>query len=624
MMTTTTNLDAALWYASVGWHVLPVQTNSKLPASAHGVHDATTDAETIRGWWAQNPHYNVAIAAGEISGIVVFDIDPRNGGREGWDEWIESVGDDLDGPVQLTAGGGEHRLATWQPGLRSCKLAQGVDFLSDGRYFVAFPSEINGRTYEWEGSSDPMEGVAVMPVPTRWLGAIGHKKRTQPARGGLITGNRNAGLTSLAGVMRHHGMTEAEILSALTVANEERCDIPLPDSEIRQIVRSVARYEPEHDIAANMAIGATIADTLLAPKQTEAGWLIQADEFSSEPAPVEWLVKGWVQANALIMVHGPSGSGKTFQVLDWVARIACGMSDWRGKRVRNGGVVYLAGEGHVGLRARLAGWKHHHQVKRIGNMWLSDSGCDLNTAAGYTKVIEHIRLLPEPPCVIVVDTLHRFLAGDENSAQDAKTMLDACAALMREFGCTVILVHHTGVSEEAQHRARGSSAWRGALDIEISVVPGTVIELIQRKSKDAELSEPINVKLESVQIPGWYDQDGEPVTTAVMVEADADAINIATKLTQHRVTFEEAWETNGREVKMNRPYLKREYLVDYLVKKKDIKESSAKVYVKPNSKGRIICELISNNIVEEYDSGWIVVDPMHGSAMMLLRNRTEQ
>jgi putative DNA primase/helicase len=97
---------------------------------------------------------------------------------------------------------------------------------------------------------------------------------------------------------------------------------------------------------------------------------------------------------------------------------------------------------------------------------------------------------PNPPEIIVVDTLHRFLDGDENSAADAKSMLDACAALINEFGASVILVHHTGVNAEAQHRARGSSAWRGALDVEISVVPGETIEIIQRKSKDAEEAAP--------------------------------------------------------------------------------------------------------------------------------------
>ena len=48
-------------------------------------------------------------------------------------------------------------------------------------------------------------------------------------------------------------------------------------------------------------------------------------------------------------------------------------------------------------------------------------------------------------------------------------MIDACNCIQREFGCAVWLVHHTGVSEEAQHRARGSSAWKGALDNEVNI-----------------------------------------------------------------------------------------------------------------------------------------------------------
>jgi len=147
-------------------------------------------------------------------------------------------------------------------------------------------------------------------------------------------------------------------------------------------------------------------------------------------------------------------------------------------------------------------------------MWLSKAGCDLNLPEGYQRVSRALRTLPDPPSCIVVDTLHRFLNGDENSAQDARTMLDACAALQEEFGAAMILVHHTGVSEEAQHRARGSSAWRGALDVEMSVIPGKAdqpIELIQRKVKDAEAVDPAHVSLEAVELPGWIDEDGEAV-----------------------------------------------------------------------------------------------------------------
>lgn len=260
---------------------------------------------------------------------------------------------------------------------------------------------------------------------------------------------------------------------------------------------------------------------LLNPVSKES-WLVNAVDWSAQPASINWMVKRWLQKNALIMVHGPSGGGKTFVVLDWCLRLAAGMDEWCGHKIHSGNVVYLAGEGHHGLRGRIAAWRFKHGVKSV-NMWLSKGGCDLNTNGGYNQVVDSIKQLGIKPDLIVVDTLHRFLAGDENSAQDAKTMLDACNGLMSEFECSSLLVHHTGVSDEAQHRARGSSAWRGALDIEISVVPATAsspMQVVQRKSKDAEIPAPIWLELEQVAIPGWIDEDGEQVTSAVVVQSE--------------------------------------------------------------------------------------------------------
>jgi phage/plasmid primase-like uncharacterized protein len=281
-------------------------------------------------------------------------------------------------------------------------------------------------------------------------------------------------------------------------------------------------------------------------------WLIPADDFCSQPSPISWLVKRWIQSQALVMVHGPSGGGKTFVVLDWCLRMASGIEDWAGHKVRQGNVVYLAGEGHHGLRGRVAAWKHHHKAGKL-KMWLSKDGCDLNTPTGYLKVVEQVRMLKDRPSVIVVDTLHRFLSGDENSAQDAKTMLDACNALMQEFDCSVILVHHTGVSEEAQHRARGSSAWRGALDIEISIIPGKddqPMQIVQRKSKDAEMAEPVFVQLHTVAIPGWRDEDDQQVTSAVVVCADAPtAKKKESKFSSEARVLENAWWSTQAETR---------------------------------------------------------------------------
>ena len=349
---------------------------------------------------------------------------------------------------------------------------------------------------------------------------------------------------------------------------------------------------------------------LLNPPAAMTDYLIHADGFSSQPAPLSWIVKHWLQDKALIMAHGPSGGGKTFVVLDWMLHSAANKVDWQGHKVRSGNMVYLAGEGHHGLRSRIAAWKHKHGVSEL-NMWVSKSGLDLNTPEGYLRVVEAIRALKIKPTVITVDTLHRFMAGDENSAQDAKTMLDACAALMQEFDCTVILVHHTGVNEEAQHRARGSSAWRGALDIEISVVPskpGKSMEIIQRKSKDAEMAKTVYVDLESVAIPGWFDEDGEAVTSAVVVKGDVP--EQAVKEDSKFKNFEAAWWASGAEERGGAPYVSRSAIKEYCEKQK-INEGSEK-----NNR----TALIKKNIIQEYEHGWIVIDAGTASGLMIKKS----
>lgn len=352
-------------------------------------------------------------------------------------------------------------------------------------------------------------------------------------------------------------------------------------------------------------------------------WLISANDFCLQPSPISWLVKRWIQSQALVMVHGPSGCGKTFVVLDWCLRMASGVEEWAGYKVRPSNVVYLAGEGHHGLRGRVAAWKHHHQAGNLA-MWLSKDGCDLNTPTGYLKVVEQVRMLQDRPSVIVVDTLHRFLAGDENSAQDAKTMLDSCNALMQEFNCSVILVHHTGVSDEAQHRARGSSAWRGALDIEISIVPGKEgmpMQIVQRKSKDAELAETIYVELQKVAIPDWLDEDNQQVTSAVIVQAKAPtSAKKDSKIENHRKTFENAWWSSGAEERNGLPYLSRSAMIDYCIQKLDISEASAKQYIKPSVPGKPIADLLMSQIIEVFEHGWIVIDEAQASAMMIRKS----
>ena len=70
-------LESALYYATVlGWRIFPLMPKTKKPRSgSRGVYDASNDPEQIRRWWAENPNYNIGLACGKASGVIVLDGD---------------------------------------------------------------------------------------------------------------------------------------------------------------------------------------------------------------------------------------------------------------------------------------------------------------------------------------------------------------------------------------------------------------------------------------------------------------------------------------------------------------------------------------------------------------------
>lgn len=515
------NIDYALRYAAMGWAVLPLVPGQKMPACEHGVNDATTDTAQIWRWWGASPSAGIGIACGAASGLIVVDIDPRNGGS------IHEIESELgalpDTATAITGGGGSHYLLQYVDGVRSQKLRAGIDILSNGKYFVAEPSRHpTGGIYQWEADHSPVEdGVAAAPLPAAWITAMKAEKPATAAPSGtagkIAQGGRDNAMSALAGGMRHFGMSEPEILAALLVANDQRCDPPLPLTDIARIAKSIARYEPDyHAVDAGEDVSHLVGASIPRAGLT----LTSAMDLLREPAPIIWQVKKMLPTNSLIMVHGPSGSGKTFIALDVALCVATG-TPYHGRAVTKGAVVVLAGEGHYGMRSRIAAWAQARGVSDLSGAQVSDRGTDLDTPAGVAAVASAIDALPTtPPALIVVDTVHRHMSGDENSAKDVGAFLRGVAALQQRYQCSAMLIHHTGNDELSQERGRGSSSWRAALDTEISVAPlqidaGKVSRVLCRKQKDAPEFDAIDFALQEVAIPGWRDEDGNPVGSLV-------------------------------------------------------------------------------------------------------------
>jgi hypothetical protein len=140
----------AIGYARLGWPVLPLVPNSKLPLTKNGFKDATTDETQINAWWTKTPDANIGICVGPTSNLFIIDVDNK-GGKNGNGELAKLI--EVNGPlpetyiVRTANNGFQHYFTFPKAAAFKTQLAEGVDLKFNG-YVVAPPSVVNGRTYE--------------------------------------------------------------------------------------------------------------------------------------------------------------------------------------------------------------------------------------------------------------------------------------------------------------------------------------------------------------------------------------------------------------------------------------------------------------------------------------------
>jgi len=151
-------LEAALYYASIGWKVFPLMPGQKIPfPGTHGCKDATTDEAAIRGWWRKFPDANIGFACGSDTGIFVVDIDVK-GDIDGFRS-LREFGQLPETIQQDTPSGGAHLFfSTSNPPLNRNSFRPGIDIRGNGYYVVLPPSvHPNGKSYVWKSGYSPWE-----------------------------------------------------------------------------------------------------------------------------------------------------------------------------------------------------------------------------------------------------------------------------------------------------------------------------------------------------------------------------------------------------------------------------------------------------------------------------------
>ncbi|MBK7074608.1 MAG: bifunctional DNA primase/polymerase [Myxococcales bacterium] len=257
-------LNAALAYAGRGWAVIPVGTDKK-PAISNWQHDGSTDPKALQAWFgAGHPGRNLGIVCG-LSGLVVVDVDPRNGGSKTFARLEADLGRLPPTATADTGGGGVHYLFQAPDADLVSKLGSGVDLLHGGRQFLVAPSiHRSGIPYRWRDGLSP-DQVSPAPLPTAWI-ELARRQAAAPAAtprpssrppDELIARRASAYLaelpaavsgqdghtttfTAAVSLVRGFDLSQDDAFALLAAEYNPRCDPPWTEKELRHKVANAA------------------------------------------------------------------------------------------------------------------------------------------------------------------------------------------------------------------------------------------------------------------------------------------------------------------------------------------------------------------------------------------------
>jgi hypothetical protein len=334
--------------------------------------------------------YGIGIVTGRVSGIFVLDFD----GEAGQEQLIRLEREH--GPLPptvsaLTPGGGIHLLLQ-HPGTPVAtrkNVVPGLDIRGDGGFIVGHPSiHKNSRRYEWDADAHP-EDVAIAPAPqwvldlVRQVSATGASPSTpliqaaQPGALGLPTtviadGRESYMRDTILAVLRAMRdqlgrlPTADELFAEVWPQYSRKVDLTRPGRGANEVMAKI-RYTL-HRVAAGAVVGLQAAPAVAAPSPAATGETafpacpdvfptLDIGALSSLP-PVEWLIDDILSTDGFGITYGPPASLKSVLLISWALHIASG-TPWLDHKVRQGGVLYVAGEGVGGMGRGGSGRSRH-------------------------------------------------------------------------------------------------------------------------------------------------------------------------------------------------------------------------------------------------------------------------
>jgi len=516
-------LETALCCTRRGWHVFPCWPGRKEPRIQGGNLSASNDETKVRAWWTKWPDANVAIST-KPSGLTIVDCDHGNESEAAFQAWRAGAGlpetytvrtGRRDGfGVQMyysTPGEDPAKSMAWDEGTHSGDIRG-----SWGYVMAAGCLHPSGETYS------VLVETPIAPVPG-WARTVkkaipkGKDGKPNPAwmdDGSPIEDHSNCHMISLLGKRRSGGADDDALREYALQINEERFRPPLEEEELEYLIGQACKF-PVGEPDPIVTIGGKVAGQPETPKEP-VDWHTRymTEESYLNVKPPEFLIDGFLVKDSIAMLGGPVAQRKSIIALN-IAHALCtgeplfGYFDVTEKPTRT---VYLCPE--MGAASFVK------RVKQIGLGGFVGKTLFIQTMSEQPTVLDELDG-ELPGAVVIVDTITRFIEGDENKSEDMRRFAQKVFRLVKA-GATVVLLHHSkkGSSGSLDDGLRGSSELAAFVDscwvteLDDTTKPYESLSKMRNvKQRDFE-SDPFRLK----PTPGsfYLTMEGDPAPEAVI------------------------------------------------------------------------------------------------------------
>ncbi|MBV8656605.1 MAG: AAA family ATPase [Burkholderiales bacterium] len=310
--------------------------------------------------------------------------------------------------------------------------------------------------------------------------------------------------------------------SLVHVANENGADIDVYDTALDQL-----------DVLPDDAPASPKANPNCFPILTAADFM--------DGTPLDYWIKGLLPKADLAMIYGDSAAGKTFFTLDIAAHVAMGL-EWRGKRTKQGKILYVVAEGQHGFRQRLKAFCQHNDIDPkdfpVAILAVAPNLLEKNEAINLSAAIQAAGSFD----IVILDTWAQVTPGaKENTSEDMGKALRHCRLVTNKTGAMVVMVHHAN----KEGTVRGHTSVKAACDAVIEVSRGPKGRLARlEKSKDGVDGTAYPFELEIVTL--GYDEDDEPITSCVVRASEGgDGEDSLEQLADTRAQSAEGFKVRG-------------------------------------------------------------------------------